>query len=70
MYCVLKYEYCTWSNVNGLEFNLTSLLPNLKIFIQVEMLLMLMLFGSQIKSILGEETGEITWQEQKNCDLQ
>jgi len=70
LYCVLKCVYCTWCNVNGIELNFISLLHNLKIYIQGEMLLPLILVRSQIRSMLGGETGKSTWQEQsKNLGL-
>ena len=58
MHCVLKCMYCAWCNVNGIELNFISLRRNLNIYIQGEMLLPLILVRSQIKSLLGGETGK------------
>jgi len=54
MYCDLKCVYSTWCNVNGIELNFISLLRNLKIYIQGEMLLPLILVRSQIKLCSAE----------------
>ena len=57
MYCVLKRVYCTRCDVNGTGLNFISLLRNLKIYILGQMFLPLILVRSQIKSMLGGETG-------------
>jgi len=44
--------------VNGIELNFISLQRNFKIYIQGEMLLPLILVRSQIKNMLGGETGK------------
>ena len=62
MHFVLKCVYCAWCNVNGFELNFISLRRNLKTYIHGEMLLPLILVRSQIKGLLGGETGKSMWQ--------
>jgi len=47
--------------VDGNELNFISLLHNFKIYIQGEILLPMILVREQIRNMLGEETGKITF---------